>query len=186
MKLSKLLTLPRMELAGVPVCAAAALLLRKLYDFCGGELVGIMFGSVNASPWEECKTLLLPYFLWAMLELLCLKPSLRRFTVSKTAGIYALAALFLGARAVLPASSAQPYNTLAALLCLAFCAIITGHLLKSRLCLSVLFAPSLSLLLLLAAFYFCFTPFPPDLPIFVDPNTQISGITSVMSTIFCV
>ncbi len=163
MRYRRLLTLPYLEVLGIVFVLSAALFMRALYSLSGGELVGILFGAVNDSPWEYGKTLLLPYLLWGMLELMCARPSLRRFTSAKTAGLYSLGALYISARLCLPILADDPaFELVAAALCLVFAAIITRVLLRSTLALSVLFPPAISLLMLFLAFYYSFTPFPPS------------------------
>ena len=176
-------TLPLMELFGIAAVVLSAAFMRRLYKQTGSA-AGILFGAVNRSPWELCKTLMLPYLLWGMAELVCLKPPLRRFTTAKTAGLYCLGLLYLSARLTLPVIGENPvFELISAVLCLCFSAVLTRLLLHSPLHLGELFAPSLALLLLFLALYCSFTPFPPDLKIFYAGETR--GIAPFINDIIC-
>ena len=87
-----------LEIAGGAFVACGSLFMRQLYTLCGGELLGILFGAVNGSMWEACKTLLLPYLLWAVLETLTLRLRVHRFTVVKALALYRLGFDYLSPR----------------------------------------------------------------------------------------
>ena len=158
-----------LELAGNAFTAAAALFMQRLYSLSGGGLLGIRFGSVNASAWEFCKTLLLPFLIWSMLEAMIIRVRLRRFTAAKTAALYALGISYLLLGKILPSLPA-------AVICV-LCAFCLSYVLyRSQLKLEALFAPSLSMLFLFLALYFSLTPFPPRCGIFLDGETGMYGI----------
>ena len=141
------------EIAGAAFVAACSAFMRRLYDWTDGELLGILFGSVNGSSWELCKTLLLPFLIWSLLELLTLRLPFHRFVAAKTAALYALGAGFL-------LLSQLTGSTAAGIIC------VPGGL----------FAPALVLLFLFVAFYFSLTPFPPRHEFFRDRLTGMYGI----------
>lgn len=142
----------------------------KLYSLCGGQLIGVMFGSVNNSAWENCKTLLLPYLIWGLIELLSLSPSMRRFTAAKTLSLYFLGSFYLVSGFLIKNEILLKAISVALALLLSFL------LYRSKFPIEGIFAPSVFLLFLFWAFYFSFTPFPPKLMIFRDPETGLSGI----------
>ena len=113
------------EIIGVGFVAACSSAMLRLYDFCGGQALGILFGAVNNSAWERCKTLLLPYLVWGLLELLCVRVAVYRFTVAKTAGLYFLGALCLPLGDLLPAAPCAA---------LSVCAFCPGGLLSVSVC----------------------------------------------------
>ena len=65
--------LKEMEIGGILFCSLYAILAGKLYELSGKGLIGVLFGSVNNSPWECIKPLLLSYLLWGILEALSLR-----------------------------------------------------------------------------------------------------------------
>ncbi len=142
-----------LEIAGGAFVACGSLFMRQLYTLCGGELLGILFGAVNGSMWEACKTLLLPYLLWAVLETLTLRLRVHRFTVVKALALYTASAVAVAAA------------TLWSL-----------FLYHAGVPLRWLFAPSLVLLFLFAALYCSLTPFPPHTALFFDKATGMYGI----------
>ena len=77
-----------LEICGGLFTAAASVFMQHLYSLSGKELIGILFGAVNGSVWEACKTLLLPFFIWSLLESLIYRMSICRYTASKTISLY--------------------------------------------------------------------------------------------------
>lgn len=142
----------------------------KLNELCGGNLVGVMFGSVNKSIWESCKTLLLPYLVWGLIELLCVSPKMHRFTAAKTVSLWFLGLSYISLRLI----SVQ--GLLAELICVAASFALSFILYFSKINLEYFFPPSLFLLFLFWAVYFSFTPFPPENAVFIDPQTGLYGI----------
>lgn len=158
------------EFAGVIFVLICSFFMSKLYGLCSGQLVGVMFGSVNGSVWESCKTLLLPYLLFGLLELLSVSPSMRRFTAAKTISLYFLGAVYIGLRMIAADS------VLIKIICVALSFLLSAVLYFSKLKLEQFFPPSVFLLFLFWAFYFSFTPFPPKNAVFSDPETGMYGI----------
>lgn len=149
--------------------ALAAILMRRLYAWCGGDLPGILFGAVNGSAWESCKTLLFPALLWGVLEALTLRLHWRRFAVAKTFSLYALGAVYL----LLRPWGAEP---VACLLSLCAAVLLSWALYQSPLPLQELFPLAVCLLFLFWVLYFSLTPFPPRWSVFRDEATGMYGI----------
>ena len=90
-----------MEIAGCLFTAVGCIFMRNLYTLSNYGLSGVLFGSVNSSPWEYAKTLFLPYLAWSMLELLCLGKGLHRLAVVKASSMCLLLGLYLSLSTVL-------------------------------------------------------------------------------------
>lgn len=162
-----------MEISGMIFVLLSSLFMSKLNDLCGGSLVGMMFGSVNQSIWESCKTLLLPYLIWGMIELLSLSPRMHDFTVAKTISLFFLGIAYTALRLI------HGYDkpcSFASVICVTAAFALSFFLCNSKFDLSTLFPVSVFLLFLFWALYFSFTPFPPKSLIFLDPQTGIYGI----------
>ena len=159
----------RLEAAGVVFVVVVALFMRNLYVWCDGDLPGILFGAVNNSPWESCKTLLFPYLLWGLLELMTLRLHTRRFVAAKTLSLYALALFYL----LMRPWGAEPIATLLSI-CSAF--LMSYMLYNSSLPLHGIFPLAVCLLFLFWVLFFSLTPFPPRLSIFRDETTGMYGI----------
>lgn len=159
-----------LECGGLLFVLAASAFMLRFYEWNNHELLGILFGAVNGSVWESCKTLLLPYLLWGMIEVLAVRVSLYRFAVAKTAGLYLLGVLYLALRLC------GMHGIIAAVLSLAAAFAVSAALYSSDLYLRELFAPAVALLFLFVALYFSLTPFPPKHELFVDPATGMYGI----------
>lgn len=162
-----------MELSGAFFTAASSAFMRRLFVMTGGGLTGILFGSVNGSAWEQCKTLLLPFLVWAVTELMCLPLKIRRFTVAKTVALY-----FLGICCLLLRTSGIN-STAADIIAVASALALSFVLYLSPVPLRWLFAPAVALLFLFWAVYFCFTPFPPRLAFFIDAQKGIYGLEAL-------
>ena len=162
-----------MEIAGMIFVLLSSLFMSKLNDLCGGSLVGMMFGSVNRSIWESCKTLLFPYLIWGMIELLSLSPRMHSFTVAKTISLFFLGIAYTGFRLIYGYDKPCIF---ASVICVTAAFALSFFLYNSNLDLSALFPVSVFLLFLFWALYFSFTPFPPKNIIFLDPQTGIYGI----------
>ena len=162
-----------MEISGMIFVLLSSLFMSKLNDLCGGNLVGMMFGSVNQSIWESCKTLLLPYLIWGMIELLSLSVHMHRFTVAKTISLFFLGITYIGVRLIYGYDKPCIF---AAVICVTAGYALSFFLYNSKFDLSTLFPVSVFLLFLFWALYFSFTPFPPKNLIFLDPQTGIYGI----------
>ena len=144
-----------LEAAGGLFIAAASAFMQHLYSLSGQELLGILFGAVNGSVWEACKTLLLPFFIWALLEALIYRTAIYKYTASKTISLYTLGALYI----LLRQTALSPQ--FAAAVSVAAAVSLSVFLYISPLPLQKLFVPSL---------------FAPHFKIFRDPATGLYGI----------
>lgn len=158
------------ELGGAAFTALCSIFMLHLYDLSGRELIGILFGAVNSSAWEHCKTLLLPYFIWSVLELLSLRPPAHCFTVIKAASLYALGGIYL----LLKLPGVTDFVSAAA--AIAAAVAVTIVLSASSVDLSKLFTAAVVMLFAFFALYFSLTPFPPRHPLFFDNESGMYGI----------
>ncbi len=162
-----------LEAAGIIFVLICRLFMSNLYALCGGNLVGVMFGSVNKSIWENCKILLLPYLFWSLIELMCTQLHMRRFTSCKTISLYFLGAAYIGLSLLF---GAKNQSVFIAAICTALSFVLSFALYNSKFDLQNLFPPSVFLLFLFWAVYFSFTPFPPENAVFLDPVSGLCGI----------
>ena len=162
------------EITGLLFTAAGFWFMRRLYRLANYGLAGVLFGCVNHSAWETAKALILPYLVWAGIELLCLGKHMRSLCVAKTAALWVMTLSFLGL-SILAERAGVPFE-ISDLICAALAAAAATAL-------SVFmtrgfpryehsFPVALCLLFLLLACYFSFTPFPPRFAPFAD---RISG-----------
>lgn len=171
--------LKKLEIAGVFFVIILSIFLQNLYSITNRNLVGVMFGSVNHSIWEFTKTLLLPYFLWSMIELLSLRTPFRRFVVSKTISLYFLGISYIIITLVTNllglCTNALP-ELVAAVACVAMSQYLSLRLIRSDFNIKNLYMLSIFLLLLFAALFLSFTVFPPEMYVFKDRDTGLYGI----------
>ena len=163
------------EIGGILFIIAFSIFLQNLHSLCNRELIGIIFGSVNNSIWEICKTLLMPYLIWSMLELLTFRPKFRKFVVSKIITLYVLGLSYISLCLIFSNADYMLKFTFS-IVCISISSFMSFKLLFSGLKLETLFYPAFFLFLLFTALYCSFTPFPPRCSIFIDKATSLYGI----------
>lgn len=154
-----------LEASGIIFCVLFRFFTQRLCEWCNGDLMGVLFGAVNQSIWEQNKTTFLAVFLWGILEIMIMRYSMKRLTVAKTVSLYASGIVLLLGGSI--------YVCVPVLI---GSAVLTVFLFRSELYLKNLFAPCIFLLFLFLSFYFCFTPFPPHFWLFEDVQTHFYGI----------
>ncbi len=163
------------EIVGILFIIAFSVFLQNLHSLCNRELIGIIFGSVNNSIWEICKTLLMPYLVWSMIELLTFRPPFRKFVVSKIISLYFLAISYIVLCLIFSNADYMLKFTFS-ITCVSTASFMSFRLLFSDLKTEALFYPAFFLFLLFTALYCSFTPFPPKCRIFLDEATSLYGI----------
>ncbi|MED9969802.1 MAG: DUF6512 family protein [Ruminococcus sp.] len=165
------------ETAGILFTAAGCIFMRKLYAFSNYGLSGVLFGSVNSSVWEYAKSLFLPYLVWSVIELLCLGRCLKRFTSIKTAALCLILALYLPLSYLFVKTDTNgAAEIVISVLSVTAAQLFSIVIYQSPLKPERYFSVALCTLFLLLSFYFSFTPFPPDSPLFADRITGQRGI----------
>ena len=77
-----------LELCGIPFIFVCGIFLSFLYEITDGSVIGIVFGSVNNSIWENVKLFSLPFVVWGVIELAFSIPYFRQFVVAKVFALY--------------------------------------------------------------------------------------------------
>ncbi len=171
--------LMKFEIGGIFFVIIMSVFLQNLHSLCGRELIGVMFGAVNDSIWETAKTMLLPYLLWGIIEIMCIHPPFKKFVASKVISLYYLGVAYILLCLVfslLNASSSYLFEFTSAIIAVSTASFLSYHLVQSHFELEKLFTPSFFMFLLFTALYCSFTPFPPNLYIFMDRATGLYGI----------
>ena len=172
-------TILKLEISGIFFILMLSIFMQNLYSLCNRQLIGILFGSVNDSIWETAKTLLLPFILWAMIELLSVRPPFKQFVVSKIISLYYLGIAYIALCLVFTLFGIENefvINFIIAIFSICTSMFLSYKLLFSGYTLENLFLPSFFMLMLFFAFYFSLTPFPPKMYIFEDRATKLYGI----------
>lgn len=168
-----------LEALGVLIIYAGASLLHFSYEWSGGNIIALLFGSVNESVWENIKNFILPYALWAAFEFCAVRPPFKKFVIGKVCGIY----LFIFANAVFfftyTAFSGGPIliiDLLQALVWLILAQLVSCRITQSDIKTENIFPIAACLLFLLFACYFTFTAFPPKIRLFLDERNMLYGV----------
>ncbi len=169
----------RLEICGIFFILVMSVFEQNLYVLSDRNLIGIMFGSVNNSIWEITKTIMFPYVIWSMLELLTLRPPFHKFVIVKTISLYALGVGYICLCIFISAfggdESYMP-DFIAAIVSIAVSLWLSYRLLFSDMKTENLFLPAIFMLLLFVAVFLSFTTFPPQMLIFRDRDTGLYGL----------
>ena len=169
----------KLELLGMLFVIVMSVFLQNLYEISGKTLIGVMFGSVNDSIWEIEKTLLLPYLLWSLIELLCVRVPFRKFIVSKTISLWCFGIMYSAICLLYSVSGNESHmfpEFIASIVCTVLAFYLSYRLILSDKELGNYFYPAFFMIMLFTAFFCSFTPFPPQMPLFMDRTTGLYGI----------
>lgn len=169
----------KMQIWGIIVVPLMIILFKNLYSLTNGALLGIFFGSVNNSMWEQTKVVMLSYFIWSLVEAVGKRSGFHRFAVSRMISIWLVGAFCILSYLLIYALGIENAN-LPRFIC-AVTACLCAFALSARLeygerKIEQLFLPCVFMMLLLIAVYCSFTVFPPHIVIFEDTAMGMYGI----------
>lgn len=169
----------KMQIWGIIVVPLMIILFKNLYSLTNGALLGIFFGSVNNSMWEQTKVVMLSYFIWSLVEAVGKRSGFHRFAVSRMISIWLVGAFCILSYLLIYALGIENAN-LPRFIC-AVTACLCAFALSTRLeygerKIEQLFLPCVFMMLLLIAVYCSFTVFPPHMVIFEDTAMGMYGI----------
>ena len=166
-------SLPWWQFFGFLGVSVAGVLLHFLYDWTGGFPLAGLISAVNESIWEHMKLLYVPLVVFALIEGRVFGAEYPAFWCVKAAGtligILTIPLLFYTYTGALGVT-ADWFNILIFFLSAAVALITETHLLE-RGSLPCRPAVGKAVLLLLAVLFAVFTFFPPQIPLFRDPQT---------------
>ena len=58
----------KMRFWGLVIVPLMIIVFKNLYSLTNGALLGIFFGAVNGSMWEQTKVVMLSYLVWSLVE----------------------------------------------------------------------------------------------------------------------
>lgn len=159
----------KMEIIGAILVCICGTLLHFTYEWSGQNTVVGIFSAVNESVWEHTKLVYFPMLIYAIIELIVLKPNWKRFLAAKSAALAFSTILMISF--FYTYSGALGVEILILDIIYMYVLIAVGFLLSYRLYYSkyqlekyfVLFA---FLLIVHFAAEVFFTPFPPHIPLF--------------------
>ncbi len=167
------------ELLGIPIVFLVATTLHFMYPLSNYATWSTFIGSVNESIWEHIKIFLIPYILYACLELIVLKPPFKQFIVAKVIGSYLIIILTVILFYTYTSITSQPIlavDILNSLLTLIICFTVSYTFTLNFPNIKKFFSIALIMLYALLIMLLLFTASPPHLDIFRDPNTFDYGI----------
>ncbi len=168
-----------LEIAGIFFTYLLGTFLRYSCQIFNWEIWTILCGAVNESAWETTKCFTLPYLIWAAIEFCLIKMPIKKFIVSKTAGIYTIISLFVVEFSLAQAVSEWTPGLLNIFTCLIWVSLgfyisyktsVYRHVLDDLLVFCVF------MMILFFSMYLSFTINPPHINFFRDNIMQIYGI----------
>ena len=164
---------------GLVIVPLMIIVFKNLYSLTNGALLGIFFGAVNGSMWEQTKVVMLSYLVWSLVEAIGKRSGFHRFAVSRIislwfVGIFCLATYLL-IYALGVESAGLPRFICAIAVCFSAFAL-SARLEYGERKIEQLFLPCVFMMLLLIAVYCSFTVFPPPMILFEDIQTGMYGI----------
>ncbi len=164
---------------GLVIVPLMIIVFKNLYSLTNGALLGIFFGAVNGSMWEQTKVVMLSYLVWSLVEAIGKRSGFHRFAVSRIislwfVGIFCLASYLL-IYALGVESAGLPRFICAIAVCFSAFAL-SERLQYGERKIEQLFLPCVFMMLLLIAVYCSFTVFPPHMILFEDIQTGMYGI----------
>ena len=167
------------EIVGIPIIYLIAVFLHFVYDFTNGSVLSILFGAVNESVWEHIKIFAAGYVIWSMIELLWLKPSFKKFVVSKTISLYFLCSAIIVFFYTYNLFTPKPVLWLD--ISSSFVFVILSQYFSYKLynCdknIGGYFPVAVTALMMFFIMFFSFTVFPPKADLFKDPLTGGYGL----------
>lgn len=166
----------RQEMLGVFVSLMLTFLMWQIYNLTKGNPLGVIFGSVNNSIWEQLKALIISYVVFGGLELFTSKPYFRQFVVGKAWGLYGVISAYIILRYITISVFNVFVNSFVALVSLIIGYVVSYFVTNFKADLRDLFVPSFFMLVLIFVMFFSFSAFPPKLTLFQDPDTGMYGI----------
>lgn len=153
-----------MEFIGAAFVFSFGTLAKYAYTLSGGEVWSSFISSVNSSAWEQIKPFTYPFFIWSVIELAVLRPSVVRFVPSKTAAFYIYWAAALFYMAAYDSLFKDVWRVLLSfglfIIILAFHYASYKIITKSKL-IESFFVPSIAAIIIFIAILIFFTPYPP-------------------------
>lgn len=167
------------QLAGFLFTSVAGTLLHFAYDWSGQDLFVGLFSAVNESIWEHMKLLFFPMLLFALMEYRCLGQKFQAFWCAKLAGISLGLTLIPVLYYTYTGISGQMLDWINIAIFFVSAAAVflleTWLLEKDKLfCKHPVVLQFFLWLLALVFVYFTF--FPPQIPLFEDPQTVKTGL----------
>lgn len=168
-----------MQFWGIAVVPLMIIVFKNLYSLTNGALLGIFFGAVNDSMWEQTKIVMLSYLVWSLVEAVGKRSGFHRYASSRIISLWFVGASCLLSYLIIYALGVENANLprfiCAVTVCL--CAFVLSTKLEySDKKIEQLFLPCVFLMLLLIALYCSFTVFPPHMIFFKDIQTGMYGI----------
>ena len=167
------------EIIGIFVIYLCAVFLHFVFDLTNGSVLSILFGAVNESVWEHVKIFAVGYVLWAIFEILLLKPPFKKFVVAKTFSLYFLSLSIIVFFYTYTFFTKQAYliaDIIASVVFVILSQYISYRLTVSENNIKDYFCVACMLLMTYFLMFFSFTMFPPKNDLFRDPVTNMYGI----------
>lgn len=168
-----------LEIVGIIFTYSLGTFLKYSCQIFDWDVWTIIFGAVNSSAWETIKSFTMPYLVWAAIEFCLTKIPIKKFVVSKIAGLYTIISLFIIEFAFSLSIfdwTPQLINVFTCFLWILASFCISYKILVSISDINDVFVLCIFMMILFFSMYLSFTINPPHLNLFKDNILQIYGI----------
>ena len=167
------------ELIGMVFIIVLGSVLHFTFEWFGNQPIVGVFSAVNESVWEHLKLAFWPALLFMLVEYVLLKKTANNFAFAKTIGVYLMVIIIPVAFYSYTAITGKSIFVID--ISTFVVAVIIGQLSSYKLLIYKKLSENLNrvfliALVLLGLAFVLFTFYPPQLPIFRDPNTGKYGI----------
>lgn len=174
----------KMELFGATFVFLFGLLVKYAYILSGGDVWSYFISSINNSAWEQMKPFTFPFFIWTVIEMAILRPSVAGFATSKIVAFYIYWAFGLFYMVMYNSFFEGVWRAL--LFGGLFIIILFGHFVSYELftkakAIENFFVPALAAIVIFIAMFILFTPYTPHGALFFDAASGTYGLAAIHS-----
>lgn len=169
----------RLQTVGFIFTSVAGVILHFAYEWSNKSMFFALFSAINESIWEHMKLLFFPLLVYALTESFFISDRYKNFWGAKLIGILSgiliIPTIYYTYTGIFGAS-VDWLNILIFFIAAATVFLIESAILRKE---NILCIPKTAVLIIfsiITLLFIIFTFFPPDIPLFEDPTTGISGI----------
>lgn len=164
------------EVVCLALSCLGSVLMWYIYKWGSKGVVSAMVSTVNNSPWENTKPLVLVYIFLGIIELGVARPPLRQFVVAKFVGVYIVLLMFIAISSIIDSADNLFIKIVGMCVTMLLAYVVSYKITTSNNSAGQFFMTACFMLLLLVVMIVSFTVFPPHGKLFADADTGLYGI----------
>lgn len=168
----------RLEIIGAVVVSLLAMAFHFTYEFSGETYFVGLISAVNESVWEHTKIIYFPFLFYAIVEYFILKPNWKRFFAAKTVSLAFISLItiaFFYTYTGMFGVELLILDIICTFMWVSLAFLISYKLYYSNYNMERYFGWFCALFIGQFIIQLTFTPFPPNIPLFMDSETGVYG-----------